>query len=201
MDVLCIVGSAASRSHTGALVGHLAKRLQQRGHAVRVWDLAEDPLPLADPLLYWSDDPHPHPAARAFIAAVADADALVLGSATHHASYSGVIKNALDHLWADAFANRPVALASNAGGVRGSSTACEHLRSVVKALAGWATPTQVTSCDDDFLESEAGRRLVNEAVRRRCEAIVDELARCAIALRAPDRADDPEASVPARQSA
>ncbi|MDX6682552.1 MAG: hypothetical protein QOG94_2591 [Solirubrobacteraceae bacterium] len=200
MDVLCIVGSAAPRSHTGALVGHLAQRLEQRGHTVRIWDLAADPLPLADRQHYWAEAPHTDRAARAFIAAVADADAIVLGSATHHASYSGVLKNALDHLWADAFADRPVSLASNAGGVRGSSTACEHLRSVVKALSGWATPTQVTSCDDDYLETAAGRRLVNEAVRRRCETIVDELARCAIALR-PDRGDELEASAPARRSA
>jgi azobenzene reductase len=186
MDVLCVVGSAARPSHTSALVRHVAERLEEHGHAVQIWDLAKDPLPLADPLYYWADDPHPDRTARAFIDAVSAVDAVVLGSATHHASYSSVLKNALDHLWADAFANRPVGLVCNAGGVRGSSTACEHLRSVVKALSGWTVPTQVTSCDDDYMGSASGPLLVNEAVRRRCGVMVNELGRCAAALRVPD---------------
>lgn len=186
MDVLCVVGSAAPRSHTGALVRHLAELLEDRGDSVRIWDLATDPLPFADPVAYWADEPHCDPDACAFIAAAASADAVVLGTAMHHASYSGVLKNALDHLWADAFADRPVGIACNAGGARGGASACDHLRSVVKALSGWAAPTQVTSCDDDYVESASGYRLVDDGVRRRCATLVEELARCAIALRAPD---------------
>jgi NAD(P)H-dependent FMN reductase len=197
MDVLCVVGSMALRSHTGALVGYVAELLEQRDHGVRAWDLRTDPLPFADPEHYWAQEPHPDPAVRAFVAAVAGADAVVLGSATNHASYSGVLKNALDHLWADAFADRPVGLACNAGGARGSTIACEHLRSVVKALAGWAVPTQVASCDDDYLESPDGPLLVSEAVRRRGAALVDELERCAVALRVARPVVDAAAGVAA----
>jgi hypothetical protein len=115
----------------------------------------------------------------------------------HRRQRGPAIAHALDHLWADAFANRPVALASNAGAVRGSSTAREHLRSVVEALSGWR-PDPDRELRRRLPRDRADRRLVNETVRRRCKAIV-EFARCVIAL-AFD-ADVLEASALARHSA
>jgi hypothetical protein len=51
------------------------------------------------------------------------------------------------------------------------------------------------------MESASGLLLVNEAVRRRCGVMVDELARCAAALRVPDAPTAPPVSAQAQGGA
>jgi len=175
MRVMCLSGSASPQSQTRALVDHVRRLLEARGHSVLVWDLLSQPLPLADPIWYGAQEPHPDGQVREFIGSVAAAGAVVLATPAHHASYSGLLKNALDHLSCDAFSSKAVGLVSNGGGIRGASLPCEHLRSVVKALSGWATPTQVATGDADYAEEGLTLTLRSEAVMSRCEDMVEEL--------------------------
>ncbi|MEV4439389.1 NADPH-dependent FMN reductase [Streptomyces sp. NPDC049577] len=182
MRALCVVGSPSPGSHTSALVRHVGVLLAERGFEVTVADLGELELPRSHPDAYWSEAPHPVPAARDFIAAARGADALVLGTPVYHAGYSGVLKDALDLLPKDTFEGKAIGLAANAGGPRGSSVAVEQLRQVVKALGGWPVPEQVCTVASDF----AGRHSLAEAdaIRTRCTAMADQLVRFTRAMRA-----------------
>jgi NAD(P)H-dependent FMN reductase len=88
---------------------------------------------------------------QTFVDLVAASDAVVLGTPVHHASFSGLLKGALDHLSPDAFDGKSVGLIANVGSPRGGSVACDHLRAVVKALGGWAVPTQVVTHSSDLV--------------------------------------------------
>lgn len=110
---------------------------------------------------------------RHFIGAVLAADAIVLGTPVHHASFSGLLKSALDLLQADAFDTKAIGLVANAGGTKGSTIACEQLRTVVKALGGWPVPTQLVTSAGDF---DAERTtLTGAAPLRRCVELADQM--------------------------
>lgn len=181
MRALCVIGSPSPESHTGALVHHISQLMEKRGFVSTVANLAELRLPHCDPRFYWSDEPHPDPAVRSFVETAYASDAVVLGTPVHHAGYSGVLKSALDLLPFDAFENKAIGLAANAGGARGSASACEQLRQVVKALGGWPVPVQVSTVSTDFDQS---RTLDEEgAPHQRCVAMADQLTTFTRAMR------------------
>lgn len=160
-------------SRTGIAAHKLADCLAQRGFDIDMVNLAELGLPHTEPQSYWSADAHPHPTAREFIAAVLRADAVVLATPVQHAGYSGILKSALDLLPGDAFQDKAVGLVANAGGARGASIACEHLRTVVKALGGWCIPTQVATTAADF--DETPTTLLAAAPLSRCDEMAEQL--------------------------
>ncbi|MEU1673874.1 NADPH-dependent FMN reductase [Streptomyces roseifaciens] len=183
--VLCVAGSPSAASHTRALVGHIGGLLEQRGFDGGVADLAVLDLPRSHPDHYWSEAPHPVVQAREFIEGVLASDALVLGTPVYHSGYSGLLKSAVDLLPSDALAGKAVGLVSHAGGPRGSATACEQLRQVVKALGGWAVPMQVSTVSADFTPAAGGRRGldVTGPVHARCVELADQLAAFTRAMR------------------
>ncbi|MBO0652522.1 NAD(P)H-dependent oxidoreductase [Streptomyces triculaminicus] len=185
MRALCVVGSPSPHSHTRALVLHIAALLERRGFTVTLADLAERELPHSRPEHYWSGEPHPVPAAREFVAAARDCDAVVLGTPVYHAGYSGLLKNALDLLPYDAFDGKAVGLAANAGGPRGSAGACEQLRQVVKALGGWPVPAQVSTVAADFAPGADERPALDASgpLHDRCAGMADQLAAFTRAMR------------------
>ena len=173
MKAICLIGSPAPRSRTGITVRQVADLLVQRGFDTEVVNLAERGLPHTDPDSYWSEEPHPVASVREFIESVLRADAVVLGTPIQHAGYSGLLKSAIDLLPAVAFTYKAIGLVANAGGPRGSTIACEHLRTVVKALGGWPVPTQVTTSSGDF--DDGPTTLTAAAPTRRCEEMAEEI--------------------------
>lgn len=90
--VLVVWGSPSRISRTGIVAGHVAARIAGAGHRVEllaVRDLPAEALVHAD----FAD-----PAIRTAIAAVENADALVVASPVYKAAYSGVLKSFLDLL-------------------------------------------------------------------------------------------------------
>jgi FMN reductase len=87
--------------------------------------------------------------ASRMLAAIAEADAVVISSPAYHAGVSGLVKNALDHieeLRADArpyLTGRAVACLTVAQGWQSGVSTLGALRTVVHALRGWPTPLGV----------------------------------------------------------
>lgn len=75
--------------------------------------------------------------------AVADADAVILGTPMYHGSYAAPLKNVLDYCGRDEFAGTTVGLVAVAGGGF-PRTALAHLREVCRALDAWVYPEQVS---------------------------------------------------------
>lgn len=86
---------------------------------------------------------------REFVAAVRQADALVISSPGYHGGVSGVVKNALDLLEdtrADErvyFDRMPVGLIVSAAGWQAGGVTLAALRGVVHAMRGWPTPVGI----------------------------------------------------------
>ncbi|MDN8705000.1 NADPH-dependent FMN reductase, partial [Staphylococcus aureus] len=81
------------------------------------FDLAERPLNQLD----FSGTTHSTEEIKAnakdFQTKVMEADFLVLGTPNYHGSYSGILKNALDHINMDYVKMKPVGLIGNSGGI------------------------------------------------------------------------------------
>jgi NAD(P)H-dependent FMN reductase len=151
-----------------------------------LWDLGADPLPIADPAHHRAPEHHPEAVVRRLIREVTRADALALASPLYHGSYSGVLKNALDHLSYDAFRNKVVALLSHGGGIRGCTQPCEHLRSVVRTLYGYSTQTQVASTNADFTFQPDRVELNSAEIHERLHRLAAELVHFTGCLRGQD---------------
>jgi NAD(P)H-dependent FMN reductase len=173
MDILCIAGSNDPDSLSTRSAEIVAEIFAERGAAAEVLRLRDLALPNMDIDAYHAESPHPLAAARWFIARIARADAIVLATPVHHASYSGTLKNALDYLRGDAFSSRAIGLIANAGGHIGATIACEHLRSVAKAMGGWCVPTQIATSGADF-DEESGA-YTDPWLERRARTMVDEI--------------------------
>jgi NAD(P)H-dependent FMN reductase len=178
--ILVLSGSSGERSRTRSLVEAVEKALIDRNATTTHWDLRNAELPFADARFH--DDPGRHPDAtvREFSAAAREAHAFVLASPIYHNSFSGLLKNALDHLTIAHFQYKPVALISH-GGNR-STQACDQLRVVVRGLGGVAIPTQVCTANVDYRETPEGYVLECEDILARVARLTTELAVFATAL-------------------
>ena len=174
LRVFLLGGSLARPSHTSALLRVAEHVACAHGAEAGRWDLAERELPIADPAQHDLPLRRRHPRGRELVAAARSADAVVLASPLYHSSYSGVVKNALDHLNAHDLRGKPVALLSHSGR-RPSSQAIDGLRLVVRALLGISLPSQVITVDADWEHDGRGLRLVGAAVRQRLDESVTEL--------------------------
>jgi len=169
--VLVLGGSLADPSHTAALMRALERALAVGGAATCRWDIAQRPLP---PLRPGVEADPVDPARRALLAAADAADALVIVTPLYHASFSGDVKQALDHLSPRQLAGKPVALASNSGGASGAQ-AVDHLRAVVRALHAVAIPQQVVTVDAHYVLVGDQYRLADSDALARVRALGEHL--------------------------
>ncbi|SOB80136.1 FMN reductase [Sphingomonas guangdongensis] len=89
------------------------------------------------------------PGIARFVAALRAADGVIIGSPGYHGTFSGLVKNALDHvelMAGDArpyFHGLPVGLIACAAGWQAAVSTLIGLRSITHALRGWPTPLGV----------------------------------------------------------
>ncbi|MEU2207326.1 NADPH-dependent FMN reductase [Streptomyces hygroscopicus] len=157
--VLLLGGSPSPRSHTAAAVGAAAGILAGLGAEPLVWDLAARPLPIVDVSCHGRPEAYADPLARRLSPTAARADALVLATPTYHGSFSGVLKNALDHLAGHELRGKPVGLLAHGENLTAVQV-CDALRTVVRALKGMAVPEQLVTVPGDFDRVGNGQRLL-----------------------------------------
>lgn len=180
-QILVLSGSTRQPSLTRVLARNVADALEALGADVSVWDASEPALPIADPAFHKTASEHPHADVRQLDSVAQAADGFVLASPIYHNSYSGVLKNVLDHLNIPHFFNKPVGLISH-GGDR-STQAVDHMRIVVRGLNGVATPTHVCTRAEDFELAQGGTfELTALDIRKRIERFADELVQFSLML-------------------
>lgn len=175
MKGLIIVGSAQRGSHTNALAQYLKDQIESHNEEVTIFDLAEQPLHTLDftgqnavPENYQNNADRLRTLAR-------EADFIILGTPNYHGSYSGILKNALDHLTMDDFKMKPVGLVNNSGGIV-SAEPLSHLRLIVRSLLGIAVPTQIATHDSDYDKREDGTfYLSNDEFQLRAKLFIDQI--------------------------
>jgi FMN reductase len=127
-SIIALAGSPSVTSRTVALLTHIAAGLTADGHDVRVVPVRALP---AEALLGADAS---DPAVAEVVAAVREADGLIVGSPVYKAAYSGVLKTFLDLLPASALAGKAV-LPVLTGGAPVHALAVDYaLRPVLTAL-------------------------------------------------------------------
>jgi azobenzene reductase len=179
LRIMIIAGSVRAASHTRAVADFAAEHVIETGNEALVWDPRKLPLPIADP--DYHDDPlrHPNPTVRALITSARRADGFILATPIYHNSYSGVLKNALDNLTIEEFADKPVGLLSH-GPKLTAVQACDHLRIVVRGLYGLCVASQAVTTPANFGGSPSGGiELTDDAMRTRISGMVDAVLKLA----------------------
>jgi len=187
MKILCIQGSLGTPAHTATLLGAVISLLGKRDVRPDVLDLRQEVLPFADPSYHHKPHENPDPAVRRLVERATAAEGFVLASPVYHNSYSGVLKNCLDHLHINHFADKPVALCGNGGG-NGSVQPVDHLRIVIRGLHGVAIPYNIVSRNTDYEPADGQFRIVNGDLVKRLRLMVDQLisyTEAFIRIRAP----------------
>ncbi len=141
ITVVGIGGSVRSDSQSERALRVALDGAREAGAKVIELTGADLVLPFYDPLVTERSD-----SARELVAALRQADGVVLSSPGYHGTISGLIKNALDyvedlrdepHPYLD---GRAVGCIGTAYGWQATVTTLQGLRSVVHALRGWPTP-------------------------------------------------------------
>jgi NAD(P)H-dependent FMN reductase len=135
VHVAALCGSLRDASYTRRALERALDGARAAGGAGELIDLRTYDLPPLDPDRETQGD------SDAVVQRVRAADAVLLGTPMYHGSYSGVLKNALDHCGFDEFEGKTVGLLAVAGGGF-PVTALDHLRSVCRALDAWVLPHQ-----------------------------------------------------------
>jgi FMN reductase len=134
----------------------------------------------------------------AFIAALRDADAIVLGSPAYHGGISGLIKNALDYteeMSTDSeayFEGRAVGCVAIGAGWQGANGTVSALRSVVHSLRGWPTPLGIALNSREPLFDSKGDALKSE-VDKQFQIMAGQLIDFAVARQYARGITDPSA--------
>ena len=174
MKVLGIGGSTRARSSTELLVRAVLDAVAKRGAETEILASADLMLPPYEPGCELDDK------ARRLVAAVREADALILGSPGYHGSLSGFVKNAIDYFeelrdeeppYLD---GRPVGVVVTAYGWQAAVNTLAALRQVVHALRGWPTPLGIAI---NAAETPFGRdgRLADDELAARVDQLAGQL--------------------------
>ncbi len=175
-SIVTLSGSPSAPSRTEAVLGHVERRLQVRGHDVTrvvVRDLPADALLRADAT---------HPEVAAVVAAIAAADGVVVTTPVYKAAYTGLLKALLDLLPQYALRGKTV-LPVATGGSPAHVLAVDYaLRPVLVSLGaehvtqGWfvlAGEVHVYPSDGGVLLSEGAGRALHQVT----ESFLAQLAR------------------------
>ena len=186
VKITLICGSTATKSHTRCLLKHIESLLHEKSVETSFWDLRDKHMVFAVPELHATPMETPDKNVKDFIKLIESSDGIVIGSPLYHGSYSGVLKNALDNLYLDAFRNKAVALVSHGYGVRNAIKACEHLRSVIRTLYGYTLQTEIGTGMEDYQEADTEFTLTNKDIKERCVRLVNELINLTKILKASE---------------
>lgn len=172
MKFLLINGSLSKTSNCAALLECIKFHMESKGHTANIHNFIDNPLPLYNPNLKDHELPTQY---NQFKNLLLNAHGIAIATPLYHGSLTGTLKNALDFLPSTIFANKPIALSNIGGGIRAGHSACEHLRTIVRALSGYVIQGQVGACSDDFAIINNKKTLVDEGITGRTQKMTNEL--------------------------
>lgn len=175
MNILLLVGSGDTNSHSLHLAQAIEAKLRESGATTEVVNLLETGLPIYDRAVE-RDDTYDD-VTRNFLSKSEAADAFVWVTPIYHNSFSGILKNALD--WQHSkFPNKIVGLASHGGGR--SPQAVDHLMHIVRAQHGISVRTRVCTQDSDYDEE---LNITESMIQKRIADFSAELLTLAVQLK------------------
>lgn len=173
--VVGLGGTLRADSSTERAVRHCLDAVARQGGRTRMFAGPDLELPM-----YAPHSLDRTPGALDFVAALRDADAVVVGSPGYHGAISGLVKNALDYIedlredprvYLD---NTPWGCISCAYGWQAAVGTLGQLRSIGHALRAWPTPLGVAINSAEKIWDEAGE-LVDEPVRNQLDMLAGQV--------------------------
>ncbi|WP_163101796.1 NADPH-dependent FMN reductase [Peribacillus alkalitolerans] len=153
MKLLIINGSPRKTGRTRLAVKSISEK-----YSMESIDLSEVVLPLFNGDVSQKQDL----AVLKLQNAVKSADGIIFASPEYHGAMSGALKNALDFLGSEYFANKPVSLIAVAGGGKGGINALNNMRTTGRSLYANVLPKQIVLDPTDF--DYYNQQLVNDAL-------------------------------------
>ena len=169
MQVALLIGSVRKEIQSHKVAHYIEKVLQQRNITTDLIDLLKYPLPIYGLSTERPEEPEN---IKRMSDRLMGADAMVLITPEYHGTFSGALKNALDHFWGE-FQKKPVGVAAASVGKFGGLNASTQLQHVILSLGAYPLPLkllipQVQIAFDDLFEAssddiiESTRRFVDE---------------------------------------
>ena len=172
MKIAIILGSIREGRLTHHAARYLSDRIEASGQAAaRVLDLGEFGLPMLENR--WRQQPTPDPGLSAFSQELTAADGIVLVSPEYHGSYTGVLKNAVDHFWQE-FSRKPMAVVATGAGRFGGINASIQMQQLILSLGAFAMPQKLLVPFISKAFDETGQPL-DESFVRSTDVFVQEL--------------------------
>lgn len=182
LRILLLLGSLRNPSHTSLLLENLAVLLRDQDVIAHIWDLYHTPLPIPNITYYSNPQSHESRTVKLLAQSANQADAFVLATPVYHNSFSGILKNMLDHLHANQFRYKPIALICH-GSERATGQPCDQLRIVAQSLSATVIPTQVVTSDSDFGIYKGSYILINSRIEKLLIRMADELVDYSLLMR------------------
>ena len=173
-------GTLRTNSSTERALRHCLSAVEQRGGRTALFCGDDIDLPMYNPHEQARTDK-----ATALVAALRDADAVVVGSPGYHGGVSGLVKNALDYiedLRGDArvyLDNTPWGCISCAYGWQAAVGTLGQLRVIGHALRAWPTPLGVAINSADQIWGETGE-LVDDTISGQLDMLAMQLVAGAV---------------------
>jgi azobenzene reductase len=169
MKIVIISGSIRSGRRTHKLAEFLTKRLNAEPDiAAELIDLQEYELPMFHHRWEHQDPPPDNLAQVGKL--LMEADAMLLVSPEYHGSYTGVLKNAIDHYWKE-FARKPIGVATTSTGQHGGINGSIQMQHLILSLGAFPLPQKLLVPDIGAQFDEHGK--ATAFVRQRIEKFLE----------------------------
>lgn len=169
MKITILLGSVREGRQTNRAAYYLEQRLKESGIETDLIDLAKDRLPV---LGYETGDAEESRQIKSIGERLDNSDALIFVTPEYQASFSGVLKNAIDHYYTE-FNKKPIGIvAASAGGMAGINAATQ-LQQVILGVGGFPMPMSflVPRIHNAFDDSYAPQ---NEKVVKTADQFLEE---------------------------
>lgn len=171
VNIVAVLGSVTPPGRLSSAVSGAIERANGGGHSATMLDLGQMRLGFADGR---SVDQLDDDTGR-LVAAVRDADTVLLATPIYRATLTGALKNALDLLPIEALQNKPVGILSMGATLHHFLGAESHLRDILAWFGALTAPNSVYLSSADFVD---GALTPNAATR------LDELVAALVRLAA-----------------
>jgi NAD(P)H-dependent FMN reductase len=168
MKFLIIVGTSREGRNSIYPAEEAWKRFEDAGHEAELFDLKNHEIPFLGNRRHRTENPHPD--VEKFGQKVEEADGLVLVTPEYNHSYSGELKNAIDHLYPE-YDGKPFFFITVSAGGFGGIRAQMHLENVVCELSGHPGPGLPISNVSSIFENG---ELVDENYESRFDGFVED---------------------------
>ncbi len=157
MKIGILLGSTRIGRQSHKVAYYLERKLRESHVATDLIDLADDALPILEERA--GRHPELQENVQRLSARLHEADGLLFVTPEYHGSFSGVLKNALDHFWEE-FNKKPIGVVAVSAGKLGGINASTQLQHVVLSLGAFALPTkllvpEVQSAFDESLQPQS----------------------------------------------